>query len=134
MWGSFGDIVFQLLKTPETFQIEEKAKFATISIFGQKDKLHFIGFEAKKISLSFLLNSTFCSPTEELRKLQRLKDEIKAENLIVGDENYGEFVIEQIRAEILRTAPNGQIIAARVEISLKEAGEINGENTSRKRN
>lgn len=131
MWGSLGDIVFQLLKTPETFQIEEKAKFATISIFGQKDKLHFTGFEAKKISLSFLLNSTFCSPTEELGKLQRLKDEIKAENLIIGDENYGKFVIEQIRTEILRTAPNGQIIAARVEISLKEAGEINGENTSK---
>ena len=122
MWGSFGDIVFQLLKTPETFQIEEKGRFATVSVFGQKDKLHFIGFETKKINFSFLLNSAFCNPSEEIKKLQKLKDEIKAENLIIGDENYGEFVIEQIKTEILRTTPKGQIIAARVEVSLKEAG------------
>jgi len=88
----------------------------------QKDKLHFIGFEAKKINFSFLLSSAFCSPSEEIKKLQKLRDEIRAENLIIGDENYGEFVVEQIKTEILRTASNGQIIAARVEVSLKEAG------------
>jgi len=63
MWGSFGDIAFKLLKTPESLQIEEKAKYATISIFGEKDKLHFTGLEARKVNLSFLLSSSFCNPS-----------------------------------------------------------------------
>ncbi|WP_457641870.1 phage tail protein [Persephonella sp.] len=120
MWGSFGDITFQLLNTPEVVSIEEKAKYSTLAVFGQKERLHFTGFETKKVNFSFLLNIAFCSPSEEIKKLQKLKDEIKAENLIIGDENYGKFIIEGIKTEILKTTPNGQILSAKVEISLNE--------------
>ena len=120
MWGSFGDITFKLLDTPETLQIEEKAKYATISIFGQKDKLHFTGFETKKVNLSFLLNISFCNPSEEIQKLRKLKDEKKAENLIIGDENLGKFVITELKTQITKTTPNGQIITAKIELNLSE--------------
>ena len=120
MWGSLGDIAFKLLKTPESLQIAEKAKYATISIFGQKDKLHFTGLETKKVNLSFMLNISFCKPEEEIQKLRKLKDEAKAENLIIGDENLGKFVITELKTNISKTAPTGQIITANIEIELSE--------------
>jgi len=123
MWGSFGDIVFKLAKTPGNISITEKAKFAKIEIFGKKTKLHFTGFEENKIDLSIFLNISFCNPKEEIEKLEKLKEEAKAQKLIIGDENLGNFVIEEMKTDILKTSPKGQILSAQIEIKLAE-GEI----------
>lgn len=121
MWGSLGDIVFSLLKAPETIEIEEKAKFAKISIFKSKEKLHFTGLEANSIRLSIFFDISFCNPKEEIEKIRQLKNEAKAENLTIGDINYGKFVIQDFKTSIIKTFPNGQIMSARLEITLIEA-------------
>jgi len=120
MWGSFGDITFQLLKTPESIQVEDKNKFAKISIFGRKEKNHFIGSESRKINLSFFFSSNFCNPKEEIEKLNVYKEKLIAENLIIGNENYGKFTIESLQTQILHTLPNGKILTARVNVLLTE--------------
>lgn len=118
MWGSFGDIIFKILQTPETISIEEKTKLARIEIFGKKNRLHFTGHEEDKIELSIYLNISFCNPKEEIQKLRDLKDKAVPQRLIIGDENYGKYVIEEMKTEILSTLATGEILSAKVNIKL----------------
>lgn len=120
MWGSLGKIVFKTTQTPENIEINQKAKYAKIALFGQKEKIHFTGFEPNQISLKLTFNIAFCKPEEEIKKLQEAKSKRQVNPLIIGNTNLGNYTIQDLKIEYLHTLPNGKIQVANVELTLIE--------------
>ncbi len=129
MWGSFGKIAFKTTQTPETIEINQKAKYAKVALYGQKEKLHFTGFEPNQVKLTLTLNASFCKPDEEIKKLEELKNKKEVHPLMIGDVNLGNYVIQEIKTDITKTLPNGKILIANVELTLLEVVD-NGKNNS----
>ena len=120
MWGKFGEVVFQLLKTPETLNRSSRAKFARISLFAEKEKLHFTGLEPETVELSIRFHYSFCNPVEEVEELKEYLQEGESHLLIVGDYIKGKFVIEELREQSGRTGRNGNPLQILVDLTLKE--------------
>ena len=120
MWGKFGNVTFQLLKTPEILNRSSRAKFARISLFGEKEKLHFTGLEPETVELSIKFHSSFCNPAEEVETLRKYLQSGESHVLIVGDYVKGKFVIEELREESGRTDKRGNPLQILVNLTLKE--------------
>ena len=120
MWGKFGEVTFELLKTPEALNRSSRAKFARISLFGEKEKLHFTGLEPETVELSIKFHSSFCNPLEEVETLRKYLQSGENHILIVGDYVKGKFVIEGLREESGRTDKRGNPLQILVNLTLKE--------------
>jgi len=120
MWGKFGEVTFELLKTPEALNRSSRAKFARISLFGEKEKLHFTGLEPETVELSIKFHSSFCNPLEEVETLRKYLQSGESHILIVGDYVKGKFVIEGLREESGRTDKRGNPLQILVNLTLKE--------------
>jgi phage protein U len=120
MWGKFGEVTFKLLKTPEALNRSSRAKFARISLFGEKEKLHFTGLEPETVELSVKFHSSFCNPLEEVETLRKYLQSGESHILIVGDYVKGKFVIEGLREESGRTDKRGNPLQILVNLTLKE--------------
>ncbi len=120
MWGKFGEVTFELLKTPEALNRSSRAKFARISLFGEKEKLHFTGLESETVELSVKFHSSFCNPLEEVETLRKYLQSGESHILIVGDYVKGKFVIEGLREESGRTDKRGNPLQILVNLTLKE--------------
>jgi len=131
MWGKFGNVVFQLLKTPETVNRSNRAKFARISLFAEKEKLHFTGIEPEQVEMSIKFHYSFCNPTDEVKKLKEYLEKGESHLLIIGDYVKGRFVMEELREESGRTDKYGNPLQILVNLILKEDVR-DAENQSRK--
>ena len=132
MWGKFGEVVFQLLKTPEVLNRSSRAKFARISLFAEKEKLHFTGLEPEIVELSIRFHHSFCNPAEEVEKLREYLQEGKSYLLIVGDYVKGKFVIEELREQSGRTDKRGNPLQILVDLSLREdIGDAQNQSSNR---
>ena len=120
MWGKLGEVIFQLLKTPETLNRSSRAKYARISIFGEKEKLHFTGLEPETVELSIKFHHSFCNPADEVTKLKEYLEKGESYVLIIGDYIKGKFVIEELREESGRTDKRGNPLQILVNLILKE--------------
>ena len=120
MWGKLGEVIFQLLKTPETLNRSSRAKYARISIFGEKEKLHFTGLEPEQIEMSIKFHHSFCNPAAEVEKLREYLERGESYVLIIGDYIKGKFVIEELREESGRTDKHGNPLQILVNLILKE--------------
>jgi len=120
MWGKFGEVTFKLLKTPEAFSRSSRAKFARISLFGEKEKLHFTGLEPEIVELSVVFHSSFCDPQEELELLRNYLSQGDSHLLIVGDYIKGFFSVESLREEVRKTNKAGNPLEISVNLTLRE--------------
>jgi len=120
MWGKLGEVIFQLLKTPESLNRSSKAKYARISIFGEKEKLHFTGLEPEQVEMSIKFHYSFCNPADEVKKLKEYLEKGESHLLIIGDYIKGRFVIEELREKSGRTDKYGNQLQILVNLILKE--------------
>ena len=120
MWGKFGNVIFQLNNTPETLQLSSRAKLTRISLFGEKEKLHFTGLEADTLEISIKLHSSFCNPAEESALLKEYLQGGKSFPLIIGDYIKGKYVLEAMREEVKRTDKRGNPLLLVLNLTLIE--------------
>jgi len=120
MWGKFGEVIFKLAKTPKTLNRIGRAKFSKVSIFGEKEKLHFTGVEPEQVELSIDLHYSFCNPLKEVEKIKEYLEKGKSHLLIIGDYVKGKFVLEEVREEVERTDKNGNPLKISVNLILRE--------------
>ncbi|SMO74528.1 Phage protein U [Balnearium lithotrophicum] len=122
MWGKFGEVIFQLVKTPQSLNRLNRAKFSRISIFKEKEKLHFTGLEPEQVEMSINFHYSFCNPAKEVEKLKEYLEKGESYLLIIGDYVKGKFVIEELREEVERTDKNGNPLKILVNLILREDG------------
>ena len=124
MWGSLGDLTFELFLTPEEFRIREKENYATIDVYGQKPSLQHTKTELKRIPLKIkVFRTKEIEPKEFLQNVKALMQRKESQPLVIGDEYLGDFVIEELTTIYKRTDQYGNPLALILEINLLEVKE-----------
>ena len=117
MWGSFGEINFELLKTPSRLKKETKARLVALTPIEGKTIHQYTGKEPKVVELEILFHNSFCNPEEEAKKLTQLLG--SPQPLVVGDTLLGTYALEEVEEEI-KTSANGRPISIRMTLKLRE--------------
>jgi phage protein U len=123
--GCLGDIVFEFSEqhanTFSELKRQRTWKYAEHDIIKGKARLQKLGRQLDAISLTGKFVDYFCSPLEELRRLtEEAEDKKDPLVLVLGDEAFGEFVIESIQDSWRETDGNGNPRVIEFEITLKE--------------
>ena len=122
MWGSFGNLVFELFLTPEEVSLREEEKYALVEIYGRKPSVHHVGTRPRRVELKIkLLRSERMPSVEDYVNLFKEKMQEKSpELLMIGDEVVGNFVIERMDTLYVRTDHRGTILQAILKLKLLE--------------
>lgn len=123
--GSFGEIVFESsseqVKTWSAFRREHSASFVQHEVAEGKARLEFTGIGLKLLNMEVQLNSVLgADPEADLLELQELMQEGEPRVLVIGDRPQGEYVLENMTEERLRTDGRGRTMLARVQLSFRE--------------
>lgn len=125
--GSLGEIIFTVsnykVMTFRDFKREGGAKYATHEVIGQPPKLEYLHRELREVSLEIdLVADLGTDPAAELEKIAEMSDSGEANYLIIGGEVYGdcEWIIESYSEQVKHFGGNGEVIASKVSLKLKE--------------
>ena len=123
--GSFGDIVFEAstgrVKTWNRFSREHAASFVQHDVAEGRARLEFTGIDLKPLSLEVQLNSSLgTDPDEDILELQEIMDQGEPRVLVIGGTPQGEYVLENMTEERLRTDGHGRTMLARVQLNFRE--------------
>lgn len=125
--GSFGDLVFSVsentVKTFDGMSWDFSADYATHDRHIKADLLEYMGPGIETISFSMTL-SVFLGvkPLKEVKKLRKMVRKGYAERLVIGGKVYGNYkwVMEKGTVDFQRFDGKGNLLAARIKVSLKE--------------
>ena len=125
--ATFGNIPFSVsdkqIKTLNNIKWSSKANYSSTKIHLGIEKLQFTGTDADSISFEIYL-SAFCGvdPLKEIEKFLKILRNGVAERLIIGQKAYGrhKWVIESQNTDLDQISIKGKIIAAKINLSLKE--------------
>lgn len=125
--GSLGDIVFEVnipgagrTFTPSALSMESAARFEEHQVLGAPPRLEFLAPELDVLDLSILLRADFgLDPDSEIERLRTLCREGKAQRLILAGRNRGNYVLEQVAVDGIRSV-GARMYSAYVTLSLKE--------------
>ena len=123
--GSFGPLVFEVLRAPEAVSREIEEVYAEHEVAGAKGLLEWTGEKLARVTLKLRFHSvslgTFtCDPAEELSRIGELARKREAYPLFVGSRHMGKFVIEKVRETLRELDAHGNLVMAEVELTLKE--------------
>jgi phage protein U len=122
MWGSLGDIVFQLVKTPNKLRASKHYRLPVLTPVKGTPFVQYTGDEPQEVELSILFHYSFCNPEGEIEKLKNLKG-LKLP-LVIGSQKWGDFAIEELRVEVRETTKGGELLSAEVSLKLKEVPNV----------
>ena len=121
--GVLGDIVFEVSQSkvysPESLRRQSTWKYAEHEIIG-KSKLQKLGRQLDTVSITLRFVDYFCVPLTEVKRLKEQAGKKEPLTLVIGDEVFGDFVIESIAESWVETDGNGNPRLIEVEVQLKE--------------
>lgn len=124
--GALGDIVFSVsretVKTFSDMKWDSSAKYATHERHLKDVLLEFTGTDADTISFSVYFSAFLgVNPIQEIAKLLDAERNGKVMRLVIGTKAYGKnkWVIEKTSKDLDRFDSNGNLLVAKVAISLK---------------
>ena len=122
MMMQLGDIVFEGLFSPGSFQETRRWNWAEHTVLDTQPHMQKQGTGLQEIELSLKLSAGFgYDPSENLAALYEHAGRSTALPLILGTGDVlGEFVILEIRTTWKRTDSRGTLLAAEVSVRLKE--------------
>ena len=123
--GSFGDIVFDVssghVRTWSGFRREHSVNFARHEVAQNKARLEFTGISLKQLDFEVQLSAALGSdPEADIQALQEIIYTGEPQVLVIGGRPQGEYVLESITEERLRTDGRGRTILARVNLAFTE--------------
>jgi len=122
--GVLGDIVFEVSQSkvysPESLRRQSTWKYAEHEIIKGKSRLQKLGRQLDTVSLTLRFVDYFCVPLAEVKRLKEQAEKKEPLTLVIGDEVFGDFVIESIAETWVETDGNGNPRLIEVEVQLKE--------------
>ena len=121
--GSLGNIVFSVstnqVETFDSLKQSGSAKFASHNRHLKDTLLEFTGNDSDKITFTMAL-STFLgvNPKTEISKLTAAQRAGKIMRLVIGRQNYGNWVINSLSIDYDRIDNKGNVLIANVNVSL----------------
>lgn len=128
-FGTLGDgdtkVTFEvsadLVRTWTDLKRSGGARWATHEVFAGKPVKEFIGPGLDTISMSVRLDADRgVKPRDELRNLRSLRDTGAVNQLVIGGELAGDYVLRELSEDLRRFDAKGALLVAIVELSLEE--------------
>lgn len=121
------DVAFQVSdKKVETFtnmKVRKQANYATHKIHGHKALPELTGLDADQVTFDMILSAYLgVNPKTELEKLEAFMENGTICNLVLGDQLFGTWVVKSIPYNVEYVYKEGDIIQAKVSVTLMEAG------------
>lgn len=134
MIGQLGDIIFEILKEPLSMSGGRSYSYAEHPVVASKGndnysgftKLQYTGYEPAKYDLKLRFHASFCNPEEEIKDLyahaqKRDNDGLRVSlPFFIGEIVAGDYVIVDIKEEYQKFFPDGMLIEAIVDVSVRE--------------
>jgi phage protein U len=122
--GQLGDIVFEVLLSPEELEREQSWAYAEHEIAGGKNKLEATGEMLAhvkiRIRLHGLMGRWYCDPAEEAdRFTQMARDQVYGD-LFLGNRYLGQYAIGRISERQNRLAKDGTVMSIELALDLIE--------------
>lgn len=122
MFAQLGTIKFEGIKGFEAFARKREANYAQHALIENKPRLERVGTKLTEVNLTINLHTAFCTPEEELDKLDTARQNGEVLSLVIGTgEVYGNFVITNIGETVNKTDGNGAFVGLQLEVNLLEA-------------
>lgn len=121
--GSLGGIVFSVstnqVKTFDGLKRSGSAKFASHNRHLKDTLLEFTGNDPDKITFTMALSAFLgVNPKNEISKLRAAQRAGRIMRLVIGRQNYGNWVINSLSIDYDRIDNKGNILIANVNVSL----------------
>ena len=122
------DIAFHVSsETIETFtnmKVRKQATYSTHKIHGHKAVPEMTGMDADQVTFDIVLSAYLgVNPKTELDKLEAFMADGTICNLVLGEQLYGTWVVKSIPYNVEYVYKEGDILQAKVSVTLMEAGE-----------
>lgn len=97
MFAALGEIAFEVVGSPETFDSARRYDFAEHRVIESKPRLQWLGTDLERLRLEMMLHSSITNPAVQLEILKAAAAAHRALPLVFGNGGFrGFFVIEAI--------------------------------------
>jgi phage protein U len=121
MFALLGDVVFQIVGSPEDFGLTRDYHFVEQEVIGAPPRLNWIANGLRRLELQMILHASFTVPALDLAQLETAAENHRAMPLVLGSGRLlGHFVIERMSIRMEQMTSLGEPIAMRVGVSLRE--------------
>lgn len=121
MFAILGEILFDMLTSPETFRVSRGFRYAEHKIVEAPPRLQWTGNELQRIALDLALHIAFTNPATEMAALRAAAEDHQARALVFGNGVHrGYFVIESLEETFRQLADDGSYIAIEARVELHE--------------
>jgi len=130
MFALFGEIVFEVLGSPDAFESSRSWRYAEHQVVEDRPKLQWLAAGLETIELNFHFHVSFTDPSAQAAALVAAADDHSARALVFGNGVHrGYFIVTSIRTTARQMNANGNLIALTLQAELKEwafESEIDG--------
>jgi len=120
MYAMLGNIQFNVIPV-EGLDKTSGVNYVQCDTVSGKPALQFTGSKLDKINIQLKFHADFCTPSDEIKKLNDAMNKGQSMPLVFANGDYwGSFVIEDTQERLIQTAPDGTIMAAEFSIALLE--------------
>jgi len=121
LFAALGDIQFEVVGSPETYESAGAYDFAEQKVIESKPLLQWVGNDLERLKFELMWHASFTNPGAQLARLSATAAEHLALPLVFGNGGFrGFFVIESINVKSQQLSAGGSPIAIRVALALKE--------------
>ncbi len=121
MFAVLGDIEFEVVGSPESYESADGYDFPEQRVIESKPRLQWVGDELERLNFELMWHASFTNPATQLALLRATAATHLALPLVFGDGGFrGFFVIESIKVKSQQLSAGGAPIAIRVALALKE--------------
>lgn len=122
--GSYGALNYNTYEIKK-ISVKSKSGYIDIPVIDGFPKVHKVGDELTLITVLFRFDSTptigySYSASNQLNSLRRQIGSISGADLILGGEDLGKYLVQEITHEVIKTAGNNRIMIAEANVVFKE--------------
>lgn len=121
MFAVFGEIVFELLGSPESFESTRRWDYAEHRVVEDVPRLQWLGDGLETITVEMMFHVSFTDPAAQTAALLAAASDHGARALVFGNGDHrGYFVVTSVRTTSRQMAADGSPIAITVRAELKQ--------------
>lgn len=122
MFATFGEIVFELLDSPDSFESDRRWHYAEHRVIEDVAHLQWVGDDLETITITMLFHASYTDPAVQTAALVAAGADRGARALIFSNGDHrGYFVVTSLRTIYRHMAADGTPIAIVVQAELKES-------------
>ncbi|MGA2408844.1 MAG: phage tail protein [Candidatus Binataceae bacterium] len=121
MFATFGEITFELLSSPQSFESTYRWTYAEQRVVEARPRLQWLSEDLRTIAIDLRFHALFTNPADQLETLIGAARDHNARALVFGNgDHQGYFVIAALRVTSTQMTAVGDVIAMIVRLDLKE--------------